>query len=200
MAGPGAIRRNVTDDDPARKASQYVPAVSVAPDGRVDVGWYDFRNDGFFSPGAEGNMGSAVGQRYWDVYQTYSRDAGRTWSSNLRVTSSSVDGKAGITFNNQDVRSPVAIASTNEATYLAWPDTRASGPGGDFSRVRFAAPAALGTGAGGGSKLPWTLLGMAIALGVGGVALIMVTQSVTSGEEVAPVPLERTPEGRPAGV
>lgn len=172
--------KNVTDDKPSLQANQYFPNVSVAPNGRVDVAWYDFRNDAFFNPGQEGNMGSAIGQRYWDVYLTYSSDSGKNWSPNVRVTTSSIDSKAGVTFNNQDVRAPIGLASTNSAAYVAWPDTRASGPGGDaedayFSRVRFNPPVALGAraGASNSSKLPWTLLGVAIALAVGGLALML---------------------------
>jgi len=37
-------------------------------------------------------MGSAVGERYWDVYYTYSRDGGRSWENNLRVANPSLDG------------------------------------------------------------------------------------------------------------
>ncbi len=171
---------NITDDDPARKASQYFPNVSVAPDGRVDVAWYDFRNDAFFNPGAEGNMGSAVGQRYWDAYSAYSSDGGRTWSTNLRITNPSVDSKGGVTFNNEDVRAPIGLASSASAAYVAWPDTRAS-VNADvedayFSRVRFTAPVALGDSTSGGSKLPWVLLGATIALAVGGIVLIVASR------------------------
>lgn len=177
----------ITDDDPARKASQYFAGISVAPNGRVDVAWYDFRNDAFFNAGEEGNMGSAVGQRYWDVYYSSSRDAGRSWSENTRVTPASIDGKAGITFNNQDVRAPIAVGSTDEGVYLAWPDTRASGPGGDaedvyFSRVRFTAPLPLGAPTGASSKLAWALFGVAITLAVGGAALLLGARRFGGGD------------------
>lgn len=169
--------QNLTDDDPAGFADQYFPGISVAPDGRVDVAWYDFRNDPFFTPGETGNMGGAAGQRYWDVYHTYSTDGGDTWEANLRVTDRSLDGDVGVTFSRNDVRGPMGIASTNEATYISWADSRVGGPEQDaqdafFTRVRFAEPVALGSAGSSTNPAAWAGLGAAIALGVGGVALL----------------------------
>jgi hypothetical protein len=193
----------ITDDDPVRKASQYFPGISVAPNGRVDVAWYDFRNDAFFNPGEEGNMGSAVGQRYWDAYYSSSGDGGRSWAENTRITAASIDSKAGITFNNQDVRAAIAVGSTNEGVYLAWPDTRASGPGGDaedvyFSRVRFAAPLPLGASTDRGSKVAWGLAGAAITLALGGAALLFGARRFGGGERTQGTAVTR--DSRPASV
>ncbi|MDQ3304724.1 MAG: glycoside hydrolase [Actinomycetota bacterium] len=167
---------NITDDDPSEGFNQYQPGVSVAPGGRVDVAWYDFRNDPFFSPGESGGMGTSADERFWDVYYTTSDDGGRSWSTNTRVTNPSVDGRLGVTFNNNDVRGPMGIASTADAAYLAWSDSRATGPQAQeaedayLSRVRFAAPGPLG-GDEGGSEVWWAALVAAGALVVGGLAL-----------------------------
>ncbi|MGI8536765.1 MAG: hypothetical protein ACR2K2_09760 [Mycobacteriales bacterium] len=169
---------NITDDDPSKGYDQYFPGISIAPGGRIDVAWYDFRNDPFFSPGQAGNMGAAQDERYWDVYYATSEDSGATWSTNTRVTNPSVDGGLGITFNNNDVRGPMGIASTGNAAYVVWSDSRASGVASEeaedayFSRIRFVDPVALGA-SDGGPKLTWAGLGAAVALLVGGLALLV---------------------------
>jgi len=119
------------------KHNQSVPGVSVAPDGRVDVAWYDFRNDPFFTPGGP------VKQRWADVYGASSTDGGRTFSTNFRVSDRSFDTAIGATFDNEDVRGPLGIASTKEFALITWADSRAAAlPELDvedvyFTRVRF---------------------------------------------------------------
>jgi hypothetical protein len=114
------------DDDPSGGFNQYSPGISVAPDGRIDVAWPDFRNDPFFSPGAAGDMGTAADERFWDVYYASSTDGGNSWSANTRITNPSIDGDVGVTFNNNDVRGPMGIASTSKASYITWADARPS--------------------------------------------------------------------------
>lgn len=182
--------RNVTDDDPARKADQYLPGISIAPDGRVDLAFFDFRNDPFFSPGEVGNMNAAVDERYWDVYTTHSSDEGATWAANSRVTEAPVYGRVGVTFNNQDIRGPIGVASTARAAYVAWPDTRATTADNSdaedayFSRVRFTSPAPLGAGGGGTAGWVWGLAGLGIGLAASGFVLL----AVRSGNRQAAAP------------
>ena len=64
----------INDDPPTSNAWQWFGALSVAPDGRLDVTWYDTRNDG-----------SGVNS---EVYYSYSTDQGDTWSANLLVAPS----------------------------------------------------------------------------------------------------------------
>lgn len=175
---------NITDDAPDKRADQYYPGISVAPNGRVDVAWHDFRNDPFFFAGQEGNMGTAVGQRYWDVYYTHSVDGGATWAKNERVTSPSIDGRHGATFNNTDTRGPMGIASSNNAAYVAWADSRATVDQNEaedayMSRIRFIGVTRLGTTAGstGASGIAWAVVGAGAALGVGGLLLLVVSRS-----------------------
>lgn len=169
----------ITDaDQPADSAE---PNISVAPNGRVDVAWHDFRNDPFFEAGEEGPMGGAAEARYWDVYHTHSTDGGETWADNTRVTETFVDGNEGATFNNMDVRGPVGLASTNEAAYVAWSDSRATTGEGDaedayFSAVRFPGAAeadAAGAPSADGSAWLWGVLGAGAALAVAGVLLLV---------------------------
>lgn len=171
----------LNDDDPGRGANQYFPGVSVAPDGRVDVAWHDFRNDPFFTQGEAGGMGSADNERWWDVYHTHSTDGGDTWAANTRVTDRSIDANLGSTYNNQDHRGPIGIASTERSAYVVWPDSRAGGGEFDaedayFTRLRFdsAEPtAATGTSAGTDVGWMWAALGAGVALVVGGVVLLV---------------------------
>ncbi len=123
-------------------------------------------------------MGATVGQRYWDVYYSYSDDEGATWSANQRVTNPSVDGSEGVTFANSDTQGPMGIASTDGAAYLAWSDSRATGRDGDaedayFSRVRFTEAPVLGAETTEGSRWLWGLLGAGAALAVAGLALVI---------------------------
>ncbi len=115
-------------------SDSFEPEIDVVPNGRIDVAWYDFRNDRF------------SGDRFWDVYYTHSSDAGDRWLPNARVTKTSVDATEGATFNNMDVRGPMGLASTDDVAYVAWADSRPSGDDSDaedayFSRIRFATAA-----------------------------------------------------------
>lgn len=122
-------------DDGGSKHNQSVPGVSVAPDGRVDVAWYDFRNDQFFTPGG------TVKQRWADVYGASSTDGGRPFSTNFRVSDRSFDTSIGATFDNEDVRGPLGIASTKEFALITWADSRAAAPPSSTSRM----PISLGS-------------------------------------------------------
>ena len=53
---------------------QWMPAMSVAPDGRIDAVWYDTRND----PGP--------GTPWSEIFYSFSLDGGETWSPNRRVS------------------------------------------------------------------------------------------------------------------
>jgi BNR repeat-like domain len=86
------------------------PNISVAPNGRVDVAFWDTRND----PGIYAN----------DVYYTSSSDGGATWSKNVRVTDRLIDRKIGVYANNYDVTSPPGVTSTNDYAIFGWDDSR----------------------------------------------------------------------------
>jgi len=101
------------DDDLAKRYSQFNPNVSVAPDGRVDVVWWDFRD--------------GAGIYASDVYYVYSFDNGATWSRNFRVTEQSINRKVGTWSNNFDYRAPPSIASTDRTALVAWDQTEKDG-------------------------------------------------------------------------
>jgi hypothetical protein len=102
-------RKNVTDDDPKQLFGQFYPTI-VASDGRVEIAFWDTRND----PGYRSN----------DVYITTSRDNGVTWSANTRVTEKPIDRRIGVWSTNFDITSPPGLAVAKEYTMLAWDDTR----------------------------------------------------------------------------
>jgi hypothetical protein len=102
--------RRLTDDPPTDFANKFDPNISVAPNGRVDVGWYDFRND-------DGHM-------LIDIYATYSNDGGATWAPNVRITDRAADRRPGFFVDGGAVRGPLGISSDNYAAHFAWEDTR----------------------------------------------------------------------------
>lgn len=170
---------NLTADGAPAGFNQYHPGMSVAPDGRVDVAWYDYRNDPGVQPDSpEDSMGTMQTERYWDVYTISSRDGGETWSEPLRATDRSVDAERGVTFSHHDVIGSIGMASTEQTTLFAWGDTRA---GDDvtnaedvyFTQVRFAEPTATGAPVTANGSLLWTVVGAGGALTLGGLVLLL---------------------------
>ncbi len=45
------------------------------------------------------------------------------------MTNPSIDGKLGFAFNNNDLRGPMGVASSDNAAYVTWADSRATGAG-----------------------------------------------------------------------
>lgn len=91
---------------------QYLPRVDVAPNGRVDVLFYDRRGDP-----------SNVRQ---DAYLGTSTDKGASFT-NVRVSSDSFDSRVGFSANPKleaDLGSRLGIASSNDVAVAAWTDTR----------------------------------------------------------------------------
>jgi len=116
------------NDDPLdTKYGQHYPQISMSPNGRLDVAWYDWRDDPF-PPSTVGNgqvltLFSNRG-KFSSVYMTSSRDGGRTWTRNTRVNDVPIDRTIGSWINNADVMAPVAVASFGEGATVAWSDTR----------------------------------------------------------------------------
>lgn len=179
-----------TDEEGDRGINQYLPGVSVAPNGRVDVAWFDYRNDPFFTGGEPGEMGTTTEERFWDVYYTYSTDGGENWAPNERITDRLIDGEIGTTFSNQDIRAPIAVASANEAAMFAWPDTRAGGPQEDvqdiyFTRARFDDESAAADGTGSMPGWLWGVLGGGAGLVLAAVLLFLGVRSARTSPRAA---------------
>ncbi|MGH9269464.1 MAG: sialidase family protein, partial [Acidimicrobiales bacterium] len=117
--------RVIVNDDASRPNTQhYDPGISIAPNGRVDVAWYDFRNSPMPETipavfGAPFNNGG-----FTDVYYAYSTDEGRTFSPNVRISDRMADRRIGMWSNNVHSHYNVGVASSNDSVYLAWQDSR----------------------------------------------------------------------------
>ncbi len=169
----------VTDDKGLRH-NQSFPGISVAPNGRIDLAWHDFRNDPFFTP--EGD----VDQRYSDVYGATSTDGGKTFSDNFRISDRSIDRKIGSSFDNEDLRAPIGVASTDDAAMITWPDSRAGAPpefdveDAYFTRVRFNAGVEQSA-----FDVSSALLGVAATLAVTGLVFVVITRLRPKGDRAA---------------
>lgn len=100
----------INDDEPDQLFYSGIPQLSIAPDGRLDVAWFDTRSD----PGLSSN----------DVYYAHSSDNGASWSKNVRITDQSIDRRLGVYALNFDLNGPPGIASTNAYALIGWDDTR----------------------------------------------------------------------------
>ncbi|MDQ3973897.1 MAG: hypothetical protein M3276_06105 [Actinomycetota bacterium] len=150
---------------------RYDPGIAVAPDGRVDIAWLDFRN----SPVPEGldhNEFNAGGLQ--DVYYTWSDDNGRTFHHpDVRVTDRIIDRRIGVWSNNVHSHTNLGVASTEDAVFVAWQDTRNGDADNDAEDVYFASVGLNGQapiiGAATTSEQPpdWALAVAGLALGMG---------------------------------
>ena len=165
--------RIVLNDDTARPINHYDPGISIAPNGRVDVAWYDDRNG--VTPPLLGNI-NPEDPGLQDVYYSSSTDHGQTWGPNLRLTDRSIDRSIGIWGNNIESHYNVGIASTDTAIYVAWQDTRNGNPNTQSEDI-YTASVKL-PGAAIQSALPpsdtpvWPFLAVGIVVGLG-VAMVI---------------------------
>ncbi len=153
-------RKNVTDDNPKDLYGQVYPNIAVAPDGRVDIAFFDTRND----PGTRSN----------DVYLTSSSDNGTTWSKNVRITDRSIDRKIGVFANNADVNAPPGLAATKAFTLVAWDDTRNGDAVGQAQDIYSANVQYAEIGGGSSSAAKVALAGV-VGLLLVGLALLVVS-------------------------
>ena len=103
----------VNDNPRGDGTSQYLPQVDVAPDGRVDVLFFDRRRDRKHNTLMDATLAS-------------SSNAGRSFT-NTRLSSQSFDSRVGSSAGAQlpvDFGSRLALASTNGRSLAAWTDTR----------------------------------------------------------------------------
>lgn len=105
---PVRVNDNAVDDG----TDQYLPRLSVAPGGRVDVLFYDRRRD-------PSNVLA-------DVFLGTSTDGGRSFT-NRRVSSEPFDSRVGPTFGpayGTDFGTRIGLDSTDDGAYGTWTDTR----------------------------------------------------------------------------
>lgn len=167
----------LNDDDPQQLMGQFLPNVQVAPDGRVDVAWWDLRD------------GAA---RYaTDVYYSYSDDAGESWSANVRVTDRSIDRTIGIWTNNSDTRQPPGLGSADELAVAVWDDTR-NGDRVTGTQDLRAAAVQFEPVEGGGTAQRILAYGFAGLAGAGAVGLVLIIGTLVARsrrDRIAPGPV-----------
>jgi hypothetical protein len=168
-------RKNVTDDDANQYFGQVYPNVAVAPNGRVDIAFFDTRND----PGTRGN----------DVYMTSSSDNGVSWSPNRRISDHLIDRKIGVFANNADVNAPPGLAATNALTLVGWDDTRNGDAVGQAQDIYSSAVQYSELG-GGTSKAAKVALAGVVGLLIVGLALLAVSLLSRRGRQGTAAPAD----------
>lgn len=148
------------------------PTLAVAPNGRIDVAWYDYRNDPVFKEGDRRNG-------FQDVYYASSTDGGKSFAKNLRVNDRAIDRRFGPR-RQGSIDGPLGLASSDTAAFIAWDDTRNGNEANAaediyFTRVRHAAAAEVFGGKTGSGTSPWAaaFLGAAVALAVAGLIIVV---------------------------
>jgi hypothetical protein len=114
--------RKAVNDDAGKGANHLLPGLAVAPDGRLDVAWDDFRASP--RPGASPDRETGMD----DIYYASSNDQGRTFGPNIRISDRSIDRSIGTWSNNIGSHVAVGVTSTNDAVYFAWQDSRNGSP------------------------------------------------------------------------
>jgi len=109
----------VNDDPRGNGVRQLTPDISVAPNGRVDVVWFDTRT----------NLPSPIIPRpagQGDVYYASSSDGGATFSGNRRISDRSVNLDDGTLGRNGTYTwwGPDSVPLGNDAVLFAWGDAR----------------------------------------------------------------------------
>lgn len=184
-------RITINDDASRPNTQHYDPGISIAPNGRVDVAWYDFRN----SPEPEKlptefaapfNVGG-----FTDVYYSSSTDGGRTWGENIRISDRLSDRNIGVWSNNIHSHYNVGIASTNDSVYFAWQDSRAGNATTNAEDVYFASlklePDEIAVGSTGGTDPAWPLglAGVVLGMGIAMVLAVVMTRRRDTPQRVS---------------
>jgi hypothetical protein len=154
--------RRTVNDDAGKGVNHEYPGISIAPNGRVDVAWYDGR----LSPKPSDDPESESGLQ--DVFYASTSNHGRSFGPNLRISDRSIDRSIGVWSNNVGSAAPIGMASTRDSVYFAWQDTRNGNPVNSAEDVYFGSLKLAGPLPPAGGGIPaWVLLGAGVALGMG---------------------------------
>jgi len=117
--GSWAAPRRVNDTALHDGRTQHLPALAVAPGGRLDVVYYDRRHD----------PGDVLGE----VSLQSSFDHGRRFTPPVRVSDQAFDSRRGLGSERgmADLGSRLAVVSTARGALAVWSDTRHAAPGLD---------------------------------------------------------------------
>lgn len=112
------VPRRLNDDPMGNGRSQYLPRLSVSPEGRLDAIFLDRRIDQY-------NI-------LTDTLYTSSSDGGRHLTANVKLSSEPSDSRIGQQYVNVAAKgrfeygSRLAVVSQRTSALVAWPDTRNS--------------------------------------------------------------------------
>jgi hypothetical protein len=182
-------RVQLNDDiDPNRKPNydQMFPGISVAPNGRIDIAWWDFRTDALYNPTGNGNT-TRRDETCFDIFYTSSSDAGASFAKNSRISDRTMNQNEGYAMNlTADLRGPVGVASTNEEAFITWNDSRNGTvelPTEDayFAKVIHEEPSLGDGGSDPAIKGSSVLLGLTIGLVLAGLAVATVAGNSRRG-------------------
>ncbi|MGH9224809.1 MAG: sialidase family protein [Acidimicrobiales bacterium] len=119
-SAPGGARweppRRLNDDHTGSRVTQELPRLAVSPGGRLDAVFLDRRND-------PANIKH-------DAYFAYSLDEGKTFSTNVRLTTEGSDSRIGQRYRNPSAQglvelgSRIALLSRDGDAIAGWPDMR----------------------------------------------------------------------------
>jgi len=120
--GPTRVNDTPVND----RTSQYLPKLDVAPDGRLDVAYYDRRNDST--------------NRFNDVSVQSSSDAGKSFSRRVALTDRTFDSGVGAGSERglPDLGNRLGLVSEDSGVLAAWTDTRAGDEGSNKQVITFA--------------------------------------------------------------
>lgn len=125
--------RRVNDNRRRDGTSQHLPALAVAPNGRLDVVYLDRRAD--------------PEDLLTEVSLQSSSDGGRSFGARLRLSDTAFDSRIGSGSERElpDLGSRLGLVSTDAGALVAWPDTRSGTQASnktDLARAVVAYPAA----------------------------------------------------------
>lgn len=149
-------------NDKLQGVPNFHPGISLAPDGRIDIAWMDFRN----------SQDPKDREGLQDVYYSSSSDGGQTFSPDQRITDRRIDRSVGVWSNNIDIHAPVGITSSDDSVYFVWQDTRNAGPNGQAEDVYFASLKLDDSSPPTVNAAGWALGGTGVAMG-SGVAMLL---------------------------
>jgi hypothetical protein len=103
----------VNDTRPRDGTSQYLPKLAVAPDGRLDVAYFDRRDD-------RSNVLNEVSMQS-------SFDEGESFRGRIKLSDQPFSSRIGFGSerNMADLGNRLGLVSSNTVAYAVWPDTRA---------------------------------------------------------------------------
>ncbi len=145
------------NDTPARDARwQYLPRLAVAPNGRLDVLYYDRRAD------PKDVMNEASLQ--------FATDQGRRFAPRIRLSDDPFDSRIGFGVENDlaDLGSRLALLSTDRSALAVWTDTRG---GNEISKKQDLARAVVAFAEGSPLRAPLRIASLPLALA--GIAVVI---------------------------